>query len=141
MFQSIKILAIVFFLSLFSCQKNKHETNLECGESVIVNNVLYNTTSTDNYTITNVKIEGNCLFITIGSSGCNDDWKATLIDANQISESNPEQRNLKLSLENNQMCLAYFTKEFSFDIRKLQTNNHQIVLNLATWNQQITYSY
>jgi len=130
------LIASVFLLN--SCDDKNDAITLE-HESVIINNVLYNETI-NNYIITDVQLNGNLLTIKISSSGCNsNNWKAVLIDANEILESFPLQRNIKLYLENNEACLAVFEKEFTFNIAVLKDGFSEIVLNLNGWNNQINY--
>lgn len=111
--------------------------------SVIIDGNLYSNTTTNNYTITTVSIIENLLKIRIRSSGCSgDSWKATLIDANQILESLPGQRLLKLSLENNEECDAIFERNFVFDLTPLQIiDASQLILNLSKWNTPLNYTY
>lgn len=129
-------------LLLISCNEdNSDNSDISYDESVIINNNIYKATVTNSYTITDVQLNGNLLTIKISSSGCDgNSWKAVLVDANEILESNPIQRNIKLSLENNEACLAVFEKEFTFDIRILKEGFSQVILNLEGWNTQINYN-
>ncbi|WP_026776052.1 hypothetical protein [Polaribacter sp. Hel_I_88] len=137
----LKSIFIIAFFTFFNCSEKTEPTLQSCNECVLVNNTLFNETKTTNYTITNVVLIDNFLTITISSSGCNAaSWKATLIDANQILESNPIQRNLKVLLENNEACLAVFEKDFTFNIQKLKENQDAIILNLEGWDNQINYN-
>lgn len=131
------LIASVFLLN--SCDDKNDAIILE-HESVVINNVLYNETI-NNYIITDVQLNENLLTIKISTSGCNsNNWKAVLIDANEILESFPIQRNIKLYLENNEACLAVFEKEFTFNISILKEGFSEIVLNLNGWNNQINYN-
>lgn len=131
------LIASVFLLN--SCDDKNDAIILEY-ESVVINNVLYNETI-NNYIITDVHLNENLLTIKISTSGCNsNNWKAVLIDANEILESFPIQRNIKLYLENNEACLAVFEKEFTFNISILKEGFSEIVLNLNGWNNQINYN-
>ncbi|WP_439130144.1 hypothetical protein [Polaribacter sp.] len=135
-----KILTItIVFLCFTGCNDNIDDAILQ-NESVIINNKLYQSTVTNNYSITDVKLENNLLSIKISSSGCGiEDWNAVLIDANEILESYPVQRNIKLALENNEACLAVFEKEFTFNISTLKEDFSELYLNLEGWNTQIHY--
>ena len=132
----------LFTISVFSitsCSEKNNDTDVQ-NDTVIINSNLYKVVKTNNYTITDVQLNGNKLTIKISSSGCSgNSWKAKLIDANEILESNPVQRNIKLSLENNEACLAVFEKEFEFNIQILKENFSEIILNLDGWNSQINY--
>lgn len=111
------------------------------NEIVSIDSNLYEKTKTNNYTITNVQLSGDLITIKISASGCSGgSWKAALVDANEILESQPVQRNIKLSLENNEACLAVFEKEFTFNIKMLKENYSEVLLNLKGWNTQINYN-
>jgi hypothetical protein len=136
------ILAYFSIIMLFiGCSETKDlEINL-CNECVIVNKTVYNSTNTANYSITAVSVSGDLLTINISASGCSgNSWNATLVDANSIAESFPIQRNIKISLENNEACLAVITKDFTFNIKELKENESTIILNLEGWNEQIIYN-
>ena len=126
-------------ISFFSCDEEDVNDNFE-NESVIIDNNLYKQTETNTYRISDVQLNGNNLTIKISSSGCDSNsWKAILVDANVILESSPIQRNIKLSLKNDEACLAVFQKEFTFDISILKENFDSLFLNLEGWDSQILY--
>jgi len=139
---------IIFFIlsSLFvtiSCQDNTDSTLAPyCDEEVIISKSEYQSATTDGVTILDLAIEGDCLSVSYGASGCSgDSWKLKLIDASEIMESLPPQRNLVLSLDNNEACAAYFTKEVTFDISALQVGEGEVRLNITNTNEEILYSY
>ena len=135
-----KSLILIFSIFLFLSCDDKNDKIEPQNESVIINNSLYNKTITNNYTITDVKLIGNALTIKISVSGCDgNSWEAILVDANEILESFPVQRNIKLALENKEACLAVFEKEFTFDISVLKEGFSEVNLNLKGWNTQINY--
>ena len=115
------------------------ESEGTCNQSVIISNTLYNNVI-EQPSIDSLEINEDCLKIVFSSSGCSgDSWELQLIDANEIAESNPVQRSLKLSIVNTEVCLAVITKELTFDISQLQTVDNQILLNIS--NNQILYEY
>lgn len=140
----MKKLKYIFTITLFVCfacsETEDNSFNL-CNDCVVIDNDLYKNTATNNYTITDIQLNEDLLTIKISASGCDgNSWAATLIDANEIAESNPIQRFIKLSLENKELCLAVFEKEFTFNIKKLKENQSKIILNLEGWNKQIEYN-
>jgi len=137
----IQILLFIFTTLLFlSCEEKENLNINKCNECVVISKDLYNKTTTNNYTINNVTLVGDLLTVKIGASGCNgESWKATLIDANQLLESYPIQRNVKILFENDEDCLAVFEKEFTFYIKELKENQSEAVLNLEGWDSQINY--
>ncbi len=80
--------------------------------------------------------------IEIQAGGCGGiSWKVDLIDAGSVAESNPEQRKLKISLENKEVCLAIVNKTYTFDLRPVRTANNAVLLNLELWEEPILYEY
>lgn len=136
--KNLLILIASTFLFI-SCEGNNDAIILQ-NESVVINSILYKEATTNNYTISNVNLLGNLLTVKISSSGCNSaSWQASLIGTNEVLESFPVQRNVILSLENKEACLAVFEKEFTFDISILKENYSEIILNLDGWDTQINY--
>lgn len=112
-----------------------------CDKEVIISAEEYESPPNDHVTITNVKIEGDCLILKYVASGCDESaWVVKLMDAGIVAESYPVQRTLRLSLENKEMCSAYIGKETSFDRSKLQVQGKDKV-SLPIADQNILYEY
>ena len=75
----------------------------------------------------------NCLTITLTSSGCDgNSWTASLIDSGLQTASIPPQRHVRLSLTNNETCLAVFERIYTFDINSGDTET--VIYNIEGWN-------
>lgn len=124
-----------------NCCPNPNPTN--CNKFSLVNEAKYNQVSTSNYGIDNVVLNGDCLEITLSSSGCNpDNWDMNLIFFEDVMESNPIQRNAKVELINNEACLAVFKKTVSFDLTTIQMiGQNKVLINIQGWNTSILYQY
>ena len=124
------------------CDEDDVPVTLNCSE-VLIDNNTYETAESDNYTIGNVFFNGNCITIDVSASGCDGStWVFTLIDSENISESIPPQRSLKLSLNNNEACLAVFTREESFDLIPLRVEgSNEVLLNIEGFEEPILYAY
>lgn len=118
-------------------------SSLQKDAYVVIDKDTYNSTSTDNYTITAVAIKGNILTLTILSSGCGTSGLITnLIDSGELFESSPLQRKLKVNLINKEACLAIVNKTYEIDISKLQVRGeNELLLNIEGWDEKITYTY
>ncbi|QBZ97447.1 hypothetical protein [Flavobacterium sangjuense] len=144
-----RIFTSFFLCSLFpfilACSESSSKnTTLNCdNQSQIINTEAYNNLNTTNYMITSVSLNENCLDITISSSGCSGStWEMNLFSTNNLPDSFPLQRNLKLQLINNEACAAVFSKTVSFDLTPLHiAGQDQITLNLEGWGEQIVYQY
>ena len=68
-----------------------------------------------------------------------------LIDSGSVAESLPPQRSLKLTLENEEVCLAQITKTISFDVHELEVDGEVSVwLNISDSDdesEQILYEF
>ena len=132
-----------FLLVISSCTPKYTGTNPACGPSVIINDTAFKETSSANYTVLSHSVQGDCLSIEIGGSACNADlWKVELLASEIILESFPPQLSLRFILENEQMCQAYFTKTYSFDVSALrQEGGTEVGLNIEGIEGTIMYSY
>ena len=139
-----KLIRIVFFVCvvgiLGSCSVNDEiPLSAACGNLVTEDQSFYDAISTNNYTITGVSIDRNCLTISISSSGCSgNSWAGTLVAAEDQQPSIPPKRELRLSLINNEACLAVFQRSFTFNLNNIRPDDSEIlVLDLEGWDQQI----
>lgn len=91
----------------------------------------------------NVNLDGDCLTVNITTSGCDaSSWVSTLIDSENIAESMPPQRYLKLTLYNNEDCLTVFEKVETFDLSVLQVEGtNEVILNIEGLPESVLYTY
>ena len=83
-----------------------------CDLAVVLDNSIYETVESDFCSLKTAEIDGDCLSVNISASGCDGStWVLTIVDSEEIAESMPPQRYLKLALANNEVCLAVFNKE------------------------------
>ncbi|WP_406682828.1 hypothetical protein N1F78_09000 [Seonamhaeicola sp. MEBiC1930] len=126
--------------------------NMQCEEDIIINNCdyltivsesEYNNFETDHFGFISTDVEGDCLLVEIGASGCDGStWEFQLIDSGAIAESFPEQRFLKLQLSNEELCDAYFERTLSFDLTPLRIEgSSRVLLNIDGLNNAIEYVY
>ena len=122
------------------CHNNGNNQS-DCDQDVIISQTEYNNAQSDPVTIIDMNIEGNCLKIKFGASGCSgDNWVVKLIDSEAVAESLPCQRALRLCLGHIGICAAYFENEISFNIESLQIQgNRSVQLNIL--GKSILYEY
>lgn len=135
---------IIFLFSLFQiiacCPVIEDESM--CDDKVIIDKNLFDSAPNSSVNITKIEIIGDCISIDFNAGGCNgNSWKVKLIDSEAILKSNPPQRNLRLSLENNELCEAIIYKKISFDISKLRLTGSEVILNIVNSEHQIKYIY
>lgn len=109
---------------------------------IIISEDLYKSSINSNHIIDNLTIEDDVLIIKYTSSGCDgNSWELKLIDADIIKESYPPQRDLKLLLKNEELCLASITKEIRFNIAELKTEGSKVQLNFNGTEKRILFEY
>ncbi len=115
----------------------------QCDEEAQIDSEAYDKGSKDFIKIIDASLEGDCLTISYSASGCSgDSWEVNLYDSGAVAESEPEQRYLRLSMKNPELCLAVFIKERSFNISDLQIeNNGVLLLNLQDYEGVLRYEY
>lgn len=126
----------------FQCDDDDTSVLPHCSE-VVIDNDAYLSAQTDFYNVSNVYIDGNCLVMDISASGCDGStWEFALIDSGNVAESSPLQRFLKLTLHNNEDCLAVFTQEVSFDLVPLRVEDaNEVLLNIEGLDESVLYVY
>ena len=112
------LILIIVGLTNLSCSKDDDNGNQNiCDFETVISAEQYVNAPSDQLTINSLEINDNCLKINFSSGGCSGDtWELKLIDSEDILESLPPQRNLRLSLINEELCDAYITKELTFDV-------------------------
>lgn len=135
-------LLVLISILLLSCSDGDDPDPNGCNLGTVISQERYRNAPSDELTINSLEIEGDCLKINFSASGCSgESWKIKLIDSGSILESDPPQRNLRLSLENKELCDAFITRELSFNIIKLRVEGGRVELNLTNSGDQILYAY
>ena len=134
---------MTFWCIFWSCSKDDENPKpVGCGFEVAIDAQEYANAPSDQLTINGLEINNNCLKVNFSSGGCSGEtWALKLIDSGDILESSPPQRNLRLSLKNEELCKAYITKELTFDISNLQVDGNIVQLNLTNSDLSILYKY
>lgn len=142
----MRLITFFILLSLFSCNQDDTSglpTEAICDYTSLLSEDQYVNAAADELEILSLEIQGDCLQITFAASGCDgNSWDFKLIDSEQIMESLPIQRNVRLSLSNNEECLAVISKTATFDLTPLQVvNENEVYLNIINSDEQILYEY
>ena len=141
-----KLLLFLPIILILSCNSENDNSTIEnnCDfTSEIILEEDFNAINTSNYGIIEVELNGDCLGITFGSSGCRTDlWEENLYSTDAFYNVFPLQRDVKMELINDEACLAFFQKTVSFDLTPFQIDGQSdLPLNINGWNEQITYEY
>lgn len=142
-----KIIFLFFAMLLVSCEflddTIKTPVITACDSNAMVDPILYQQIQTTKYGITSVVLNGDCLEITVSSSGCDpNNWSMNLVTVPSTATVVPQLYHAKVELINDEVCLAVFQKTKSFDLTplKIQSQN-KIQVDIDGWNTPIIYSY
>ncbi len=139
------IILLLPVIGLFACTSEECdcvEPPVVCSDQVMLSTELYNNGPNDIVQIIDAEIKDDSIYIEFGASGCDGStWELCLVDAEVVMESYPEQRLIRLSLYNEELCDAYFTRKVSFDIRPTQTQLDKVILHLSGWDTPLLYEY
>ena len=113
-----------------------------CDDTVLVSRTDFDVAPNDDVFIRVVSLSGDCLHVEFAAGGCDGStWIVKLIDANEIAESQPPQRSIRLSLDDDEDCEALISKELSFDITELRVDGNEVILHMTGWDTPISYTY
>ena len=142
-------LALALFTSVFfvACDfiddHIKNPIKSKCNEKAVLDHVAFPQVNTANYGITNVVLNGDCLEITVSSSGCDpNNWDMNLIGVASTTNIYPPLFHAKVELINNEACQAVFQKTVSFDLTPFQmAGQNTVQIAIDGWNNNIMYKY
>lgn len=140
--KNVCFICILLILTTASCNK-KHGTPIKnCDETSVMDFELHDKIQTNNYTIINAVIDGNCLKITYGASGYNT-GVAQLVGTPVIAAVEPSIVNSKLFVRaETGVFTAYFEKTISFDLIPFQMpGKNRVKIELAKWDASLFYHY
>ncbi|MDR7128750.1 hypothetical protein J2X69_001082 [Algoriphagus sp. 4150] len=134
---------LVMLLACFQLLSCAEDDGLPIVDSkVLVDIEAYNSAFAGGLVINSLEVKRDFLIINFSASGCDgESWEVKLIDSGALMYSNPPQRNLILSLKNEEECEAYITKEVVFDISELKVKGDKVWLNIMNSDQGIIYTY
>lgn len=140
--RSLACLTILLAILITACNKD-HDEKDACGPAIKNDAALYDTIRSDNHTILDAVVDGDCLQITFSAAGCDGkSWKTSMVAATTVTDPLPLSKSLKLGLENDELCMAVITRTISFDLSLLKIwGTGEIALVLPGWNGELRYSY
>ena len=134
-------LTICLMVLALSCNSND-DNDLNCDNELLISEFHYTNAESVMFEINSINIAGDVMTAEISSGGCNgESWELCLIDSGAVMESFPPQRQLRLVLRNNESCLAYITRSYSFNISELQLETSSVVLHIEDYSESLLYEY
>lgn len=136
------MLLLVFSINT-SCNSDGNDPISEvCDFLGVVDDNQFNTVNSESYVIQNVEVTGDCLQVELSSGGCDgSSWEVRLFGSTGVDDSLPQQRGIGIRLNNNELCEAFITKTYSFELTPFRDSGDSMILVLQDWDGQILYEY
>ena len=137
----------IFFLlfllgASFGCKTPEPVIEAQCDKIAIVSNSELRDAPRDPFTLKSIKVEDDCLEITLEYGGGCGEVDFQLIASEDLDDSLPQQRAVILSLKDEDPCRAINTETISFDLTPLRVDNaSEIILAFEFVNAPIYYRY
>ena len=87
---------------------------------IVISHEIYQDLDPNQASVSEVSIDGDCLIVKLGVSGCDSDHIINMISDGGIAESNPPQITFDFLDKNPQVCLAFFMIERHFDLAAIR---------------------
>lgn len=144
--KKIFTLLTLFGMLFVACSDDDNNTGdvSQCDlTSQIIEEDAFDEVITENYQISNVVLNQDCLEITLTSSGCDGNtWELNLYGTDAVNFIFPPQRTVKVELVNEELCLAFIEKTVSFDLTPFRIEGqNEVLLNIVGWEEQVIYQY
>lgn len=134
---------LIFSFSMLNqaCTEDDAEPVATC-KPINISQAAFDDVTTDEFEIAKVVIEDDCLALTINYGGGCGTTSHALIAAEAVLYSMPPQRNLFLSLQDDDPCEMLRNETLYYDLHSIQLNElNEIHLHLAGWSEAIIYRY
>ena len=108
-------------LSITACQDDDDlAPGNDCGPAIDIVQE-FTIPGGDDFDLVDLSVEGMCLTVTAGASGCSsDNWTMDLVTDGSVAESLPTMTSAQFvfddGVDGGATCLAYFNETYSFDL-------------------------
>ena len=137
------VLSFSTILLFVSCKQDDESIKTPCDHWTQANEYAFENGPNDYLSIKDFSIEGDCMTINFGASGCDGKlWEYWLYDSESIEKTFPPQRKLRLAFTNPEICFSYHIEEASFDLSPLQIEGENSIKFILTNSEEtILYNY
>lgn len=139
----IKILFLFSLILMIGCDERQADLPV-CGKFAFISPDLFNNAiNRGDFFIQSARVEDDCLLMSVRIGTCDiNDTAVELVDSGVVTDAGLQQRTLRLLLDTDDSCNLTETVTLSFDLRPLQlTDAQEVILNIQTFNDAISYTY
>ena len=114
----MRVFICLFLFLAISCSNNDADTSNSCVP-ILIDDSKFNSTENDVVNLLEFTLEGYCLKVNLGVSGCDANHIIDMVYDGSILESFPPQVIFDFYDNNPQQCEAYFEIERKYDLSSL----------------------
>lgn len=142
MFRYCCLLCGLWMLLLSGCNSDDEGSGLRNYTAVLIDSDVYREADSDNFHLEEAEITGDSLKVRIRYGGGCEEVKLQLVGLEEILDSDPPQRNIRLLFEDNDPCEALVAETFYFDLVPGRVNgSDRVRLILPDWDEPLWYVY
>ena len=136
----MRVFLCLFVFLAFSCSDSDPDTYSTCIP-VDFDESKFNSSENFGANLTEFSIEGSCLSVTLGVSGCDDDHILEMVSDGSIAESFPPQITFDFYDQNPQDCEAYFLLDREYDLSPIkELYDGEIIIRFRNNDKSIEYN-
>ncbi|OJJ23132.1 hypothetical protein BKI52_01915 [marine bacterium AO1-C] len=112
------------------------------SDEIIVDNNLFANAPNDAFKLISVQINDNHMELEVEYAGGCGDVNFKLIGNEEVKESAPPQRAIRLSLQDDDDCGTMLRQKLSFALNPAQVQDYnELLLQLQDWTDPLSYKY
>lgn len=135
----MRVFLCLFIFLAYSCSDNNDSAPEDCVP-VSFDSSKFNSSANYGALINDFTIDGNCLSISLGVSGCDDVHPIEMVSDGAIAESFPPQITFDFYDGTPQDCEAIFTLDREFDLSPIrELYDGEIIIRFRNSDKSVTY--
>lgn len=133
---------IGMFLLLFACSNDDEGKDMGDHASIFIDSDIYHEAESDDFHLEEARITGDSLEVRIRYGGGCGEVKLRLAGMEEVLDSDPPRRKIRLLLEDNDPCEAFIAETFYFKLSAFQiAGSSRTGLLLSDWDGSLLYEY
>lgn len=136
----MRVYLYLFVFLAFSCSDSDTDQSVTCVP-VVLEQDKFNSAPNFGTNLNEFSLNGSCLTVKLGISGCDDDHILEMVSDGAIAKTNPPQITFDFYDNNIQDCEAYFIVEREYDLSPINElyDGEEIIVTFRNNDKSFTY--
>ena len=114
----MRVFFCLLLFTIISCSDSDNPIDPNCTP-VVIDESVFNQDSFNSAAYISHSLDGDCLTVRLGISGCSGDHEIEMVSDGAVMESFPPQMEFDFLDKNLEPCLAFFEVTRQFDLREI----------------------